>query len=90
MRRAVDIDCLEALEPANAMLYMHHMVAHRKAAGFGEEIIRPFATLAAHHAVAQNILLADHGQRVGFKAFIEPEIGNGAHASRQCRYICPA
>ena len=60
MRRAQRVDGLRPEIAPDAVLDMGDEIARRQARGFGEEILRPArARRAAHHAVAQNVLLGD-------------------------------
>ena len=63
MRRAGDLQRLQADEAADAMLDVHHQIARGEAGDFGNEIIQLAGRFARpHQPVAQNVLLADDGE----------------------------
>ena len=71
MRRAGDVERLQADEAADAVLDMDDDVAGDEARDLRDEIVELAARLARpHQAVAQNVLLADDGDVVGLEAAI--------------------
>ena len=76
VRGAGGLDGLEADESADAMIDMDDEVAGGQARHLGDEVLCPFRGLARpHQAVAENVLLADHGEVLGLEALLEPEHG---------------
>ena len=73
MGRARRLDVFQADKTADPVLDMHHQIARRQRADFGNHILRTAVALgAAHQTVAQNILLGYHHQPVGLEAAFEP------------------
>ena len=68
MRRAGDLERLQADETADAVLDMNHEIAAGEARDFGDEIVELAARLARpHQPVAEDVLLADDGDMVGLE-----------------------
>src|SRR3989338_6039120 len=67
MRRAHDIDSLQALEAANAVIDMNDEIAGAQACRFGEEVFVAFLSPLSDESVAKDILFADDGKLVCFK-----------------------
>ena len=74
VRRAGRLDVLQADEPADAVIDVHHEVAGRKARHLGDEV---FGALRRpprpHQPVAEDVLLADHGGVRRLEAGLEPQ-----------------
>ena len=69
VRRARDIERLQADEAADAVIDMHDEIAGRKAGDLGDEILELAAGAARpHQAVAEDVLLGDDGGVVGLEA----------------------
>ncbi len=85
MRRAADLDRLQADKAPDAVLDMDHEIAGRKARDLGDEVIELAACLARpHQAVAEDVLLADDGEFVGLEtAFHADDRQHGLVARRR-------
>ena len=69
MRRAGDVERLQADETADAVLDMNHEIAGGEARDLRDEIVELAGGLARpHQPVAENVLLADDGDIVGLEA----------------------
>ena len=62
VRLARRLDGREAGEAADAVVGMDHEVADREARHFGEHVAAALRPRLAHQAIAENVLLADHGK----------------------------
>ena len=72
MRRARDIERLEPLVAADAVLSMDDKIAGGERPRLGNEIIEVAAApRRPRETVAENVLLAEQGQRVGCEALFE-------------------
>ena len=90
MRRAQRLDGLEAQIAAHAMLDMGDQIARRQRRRFGEEILRPArAALRPHHAVAQHILFAQHGEIRRLEAALDAQTGEADGARIQLQRFRP-
>src|SRR5262249_58280890 len=68
MRRARRLDGAQPREAADAVVNVDHEIPGRKARHLGDETVRsPRGTARPHQAIAQDVLLADHGGIGGFR-----------------------
>ena len=68
MRRAADLDRLQADEAADAVLDMDHEIAGREAGDFGDEVVELAASLARpYQAIPEDVLFADDGEFIGLE-----------------------
>ncbi len=83
MRRAGDIDRLERLVAADAMVGVNHQIARREVVRLGDELVEVApAPRGSRQPVAEDVLLAENDQRVGGEALLErqyrqPDRGSG-------------
>ena len=84
MRRAERRDGGEAIEAADAMVAVHDEIADAQAGRLGDDVGGP-ARLApgAHQPVAQDVLLADHGQIGRLEALLDAEHRERGRVGRQ-------
>ena len=74
MRCALHLDGLQPFEAADAMIDVHHQVTRRQRRELADEVRSLLvAPSAAHHAVAENVLLGDDGEIVGLEAFFQSQ-----------------
>ena len=86
VRRAGGLDGLEADESADAVIDVDDEIAGGEARHLGDEVLRALRRLARpHQAIAENVLLADHGEALGLEALLEPEHGEPDLRLRQAR-----
>ena len=89
VRRAGDIECFQALVAADAVILVDDEIAlvHRR--GFGDHA-RSFPPLArTRKAVAENVLLRDECELVGFEAVFDRQHRERVRALRQRRSVTP-
>ena len=91
MRRAGDLQRLQADEAADAVLDVDHEIARGEAGDFGNEIIQLAGRFARpHQPVAQNVLLADDGDSVGLEAGFHADDGQHRLVARGGLHGAPA
>ena len=73
----------EAGKAANAVIGMDHEVANREARRFGQHVAAALGPRAAHQAIAQNVLLADHGESWRLEPGIQRKHGDARHVGRK-------
>ena len=84
MRRAGDVDRLQPLVAADAVLGMDDEIARRQAGRLGDELIDVAAAARrAREPVAENVLLAEQQQVVGGEALFERQQGEADGALRR-------
>ena len=72
MRRAGDIDCLQCLVAADAVIGMNDEIAGRQGRRLGDELVEIASPpRGARQPVAENILLAEHDERLGREPLFE-------------------
>ena len=90
VRRALHLDGAKALEAADAVVDVDHVVARSERGEFGDDIRRLAGPAgAAHHAVAQNVLLGNDGDVVRLEAFFEGQHHDVDQRGRTARHISP-
>ena len=83
MRRAADLDGLQADKSPDTVLDMHHEVAGRQTCYLGDEVVELAGGFARpHQAVAQDVLLADDGDIVGLKTAFHADHGQHGLVAR--------
>ena len=70
MRRTIYVECLKRVEPTYAMVDMHHEITLGQASRLREKIIGASLAGPTGHSIAQNILLANDGDQIGFKPML--------------------
>ena len=76
MRCAADVNGLQTLKAANAVLYMHYMVTGCQTARLSQKVFRFLTAGASHHAIAENILLGQYAQFFSGKSVIHGDYGD--------------
>ena len=90
MRRAADLDGLQSDKAPDAVLDMDDEIASRQTRDLGDEVVELAARLARpHQAVAQNVLLGDDGEFVGFETALHADHRQHGLVARRRLYRAP-
>ena len=85
MRRAGDVDRLQRLVAADAVIVMDDEVARRQRCGLGDELVEAAPSpRGAGEPVAEDVLLAEQHEVVGSKTLLDRQHGEPDHRTRQC------
>ena len=86
MRRAGDVDRLERLVTADAVVGMDDEIAGREVGRLGDELVEVAPPpRSPRQTVAEDVLLAEKDQRVGREALFERQYREADRRPRQCR-----
>ena len=84
MRRAGDVDRLQRLVAADAVIGMDDEIARRQRRRLGDELVEAAAAARrAREPVAEDVLLAEQHQVVGREALLERQHGEPDRRARQ-------
>ena len=91
MRRADDVEGLQAFIAADAVLAVHDQIAELEVRRAGDEVLRP-ATAAAfpHQAVAQDVLFRDQDRVGGLETSLDRQDGQSHHIAVQLHGLVEA
>ena len=90
MWRALNLDDLQPLEAADAVVHVNDEVPRRQCRKFADEVGGLLvAASAPHHAITKNVLLGDDGEIIGLKTLLQPQHDEAGDGLVPCQEVQP-